>query len=252
MARTNEVVITYETLFELYRREKNRDELQKLEPDFFERAVAYMKDLRKTLPEMTDDVLDRNRSLVLNIKKLLKDIYARRERKLMNMALIKTVSPQSIIELSTLLEHEKLLFDSLCDVLKLKRMQVLSHLENNEYAFSLNSSLSSINSLAASTVFSPSLSTSSSFSSSIPSDAPLASSPSVSPSAPPARDLVGSSSADEDQDLRKIRLQFRENQPKFIGPNLEIYGPYTSGDTAELPKIIADIILESGKAISVE
>ena len=230
MASAPEVVITYETLFELYRREKNRDELQKLEHDFFERALTTMKELKKTTLEMTDDGIERNRSLALNIKKLLRDIYGRRERKIINMALIAIVTPQSLIDTALFLEHEKLLFESLCDVMKLKRLQVLSQLENNEHpAFSLLSRVSD----------SPYLSPPS------PS-APLVPLPSAMP--PPSHPLVSTA---EDEDLQKIRLQFKEDQPKFIGPNLEIYGPYTVGDTAELPKIIADIILETGKAVTV-
>ncbi len=229
MAPSGEVVITYETLFELYRREKNRDELQKLDPGFFERALIYLKELKKTTVEVTDDALERNRSLALNIKKLLRDIYGRRERKIINMALIKVVTPQSIIDTATLLEHEKLLFESLCDVLKLKRLQVLSQMENNEHpAFSLVSRASEFLSSPPVSSVSP---------------------PPIAP-APPALSPLPSAST-VDADLEKIRLQFREDQPKFIGPNLEIYGPYMSGDTAELPKIIADIILETGKAVMV-
>lgn len=232
MASPHEVVITYETLFELYRREKNRDELQKLEQDFFERALTHLKELKKTTVEMTDDTIERNRSLALNIKKLLRDIYGRRERKIINMALIAIVTPQSLIDTASFLAHEKLLFESLCDVMKLKRLQVLSQLENNEHpAFSLISRVSEPIALSVSSA--PVPSTVSSSLPSVPSSTPL------------------STSSPEDEDLQKIRLQFKEDQPKFIGPNLEIYGPYVSGDTAELPKIIADIILETGKAVAV-
>lgn len=236
MAPSGEVVITYETLFELYRREKIRDELQKLDPGFFERALVYLKELKKTTVEVTDDAIERNRSLALNIKKLLRDIYSRRERKIINMALIKVVTPQSIIDTATLLEHEKLLFESLCDVLKLKRLQVLSQMENNEHLLlGLGSGAGSIGHGVNGLGSMPPLS--------IP--APV--SPPPSTFSPPPLAVHPS----ENEELAKIRLQFREDQPKFIGPNLEIYGPYMSGDTAELPKIIADIILETGKAVAV-
>ena len=241
---SSEVVITYETLFELYRREKNRDELQKLEQDFFERALTYLKGLKKTTVEMTDDAIERNRSIALNIKKLLRDIYGRRERKIITMAIIKTVTPQSIIDTAALMEHEKMLFDSLCDLLKLKRLQVLSQLENNESAFNLISRISESVAAPSASAFASLPSSSTSVPPGVPS---VSSSSSSSSSAIPSRP----SDAEIAESDPPIRLQFREDQPKFIGPNLEIYGPYTSGDTAELPKIIADIILETGKAVTV-
>ena len=40
----NEITITYETLFDLLRREKSRDELQSLSPTFFIDFIDYLKD----------------------------------------------------------------------------------------------------------------------------------------------------------------------------------------------------------------
>ncbi len=224
MAPTQNVVITYETLFELYRREKNRDELQQLEAGFFERAIAYMKDLKKDAPLLADDVVERNRTLAFNIKKLMRDIYARRERKIVNMALVKTVSPQSIIGTAVLLEHEKMLFEHIFSALQSQRGQVFSLLENDGNPVSLSTVRQGVS------VVQPPVS--------------LPSHPVVTPS--PSHSTPAPSAAEKDRDT--IKLEFTQDQPKFIGPNLEIYGPYTVGDTAELPKIIADIILETGKA----
>ena len=44
-----EVVITYETLFELLQREKERADLQRLEPTFFNDVIDYIKDKKKIL-----------------------------------------------------------------------------------------------------------------------------------------------------------------------------------------------------------
>ena len=39
-----EVIITYETLYELLRKEKIRTELQNLDPEFFKHVVTYLND----------------------------------------------------------------------------------------------------------------------------------------------------------------------------------------------------------------
>ena len=45
----SEINISYETLFELLRREKTRDELQKLEDSFFTDVVNYLKEKEEFL-----------------------------------------------------------------------------------------------------------------------------------------------------------------------------------------------------------
>ena len=39
-----DVIITYETLYELLRKEKYRTELQKLDPEFFKHVVTYLNE----------------------------------------------------------------------------------------------------------------------------------------------------------------------------------------------------------------
>ena len=47
-----EVNITYETLFEILRREKNREELQKLDESFFNDVLNYVKEKKQQLNDL--------------------------------------------------------------------------------------------------------------------------------------------------------------------------------------------------------
>ena len=49
-----DVIITYETLYELLMREKSRAEIQKLDNDFFNDVIKYIKDKKITKILYTD------------------------------------------------------------------------------------------------------------------------------------------------------------------------------------------------------
>ena len=49
MEEAKEVNITYETLFELLKREKDTNDLQKLDADFFNKFVDYINEKKKML-----------------------------------------------------------------------------------------------------------------------------------------------------------------------------------------------------------
>ena len=49
-----DVIITYETLYELLRREKSRKELQKLDPNFYQRVTNYLEEKNIILKSQKD------------------------------------------------------------------------------------------------------------------------------------------------------------------------------------------------------
>ena len=90
MENNKEVNITYETLFEILRREKDKEELQKLSDSFFSDVIAYLEDKNKALKDVTlQSFADKKKfdEELENIKKILKDLYERREKKIVNLAL---------------------------------------------------------------------------------------------------------------------------------------------------------------------
>ena len=47
---------------------------------------------------------------------------------------------------------------------------------------------------------------------------------------------------------KMIKLKFLENVPEFIGENMQKYGPFEPGNEAEIPPIVANILLEKKNA----
>ena len=131
-----DIIITYETLFEMFRKEKNRGELQELVEDFYVNVVKYLKQKQDILDKSPDSNLFaeeekvRTEKQVFNIKKLLRDLYERREKKIFEMALSKSRNPKLLIDESALLDEEKIVYQSLITQLKDGRENILIPLLN--------------------------------------------------------------------------------------------------------------------------
>src|SRR3989338_6590446 len=107
-----EVVITYETLFELLKRERERPDLQRLESTFFNDTINYIKDKKKILEAKSESpfaVEERKKTEIQleNIYKILKELYERREKKIISLALDKSRTKSNLIDTTALLREEK-------------------------------------------------------------------------------------------------------------------------------------------------
>ncbi|MBS3101090.1 DNA replication complex GINS family protein [Candidatus Woesearchaeota archaeon] len=202
-----EVVITYETLFELLKREKERTDLQKLEPTFFSDTINYIKDKKKILEAKSDSVFaaDEGRKTerqLENIYKILKELYERREKKIISMALDRSRTKSSLIDTSALLKEEKVIFDALASLLDNYRDAILYSVLNEKMPFMQPAEIK------PKEEFRPAI------------------------------------------ELKKPTrlLRFTSHVPKFVGTELEEYGPFGEEDIANLPSEIADVLIGKGKA----
>lgn len=113
-----EIRISYETLFDVLRREKGREDLQELDDSFFKDVVSYMKDKQAVL-ESGDEMFGQKEKASVsiqmeNIRKIVKELYDRRENKIVRLAQDKAGSGKT--NASALLPEEKGLFDALLQV----------------------------------------------------------------------------------------------------------------------------------------
>ncbi len=184
------ITFTYDTLFEFVRREKSREDLQKIEPSFYLDVMNYLQDKAKSFAQSNNNVFAEEEQVKLqkqitNIKLLLRDIYEWREKKIMHMALIKSRTLSSVIDTSSLLEEEKQLFNDLLAIFSQHRNTILNHLLGKQQSI---------------------------------------------------------------QTSEKIIITFLQPVPKFVGRNLELYGPYELGNVATIPKELALVLIAKGRA----
>jgi len=201
-----EVTITYETLFELLRREKERSELQKLDSSFFNNVLRYLKDKKAIITQQQADTFSaeekaKTEEQLVNVKKIIREFYGRREKKIVAMAIDKSKNKSSIVDNSVFLKQERELFESVVKILSLGRENVLFNIIDLKEPLSLGG----VN---------------------------LGGGPVVGSPTPVVK---------EKKDTKLVR--FLNAVPKFVGKELEEYGPFEEEDIASLPAEIATVLI---------
>ena len=206
-----DISITYEKLFDLSRKEKSNEELQKLDKNFFDDLISYLNDKNSILDSSDDDtVFSRSEKEITekqmeNIKKLVNDIYMRREKKIMNLAIMKSRTNSSMIDTSSMLPEEKRLFEDMVSILKDYKKNVLFRILEGKKP--------------------------------------------EQPKGSSDRKIGGENSDKQDE---KVKVEMTDNVPKFIGKEMETYGPFEQGATADLPEQVANILISKGRAKKIE
>ena len=128
-------LITYETLFELLQKEKSRRELQKLEDDFHSNFIRYLEEKttilnsQKSKDSIFSNEVKKTEKQIDNIRRIIKDLYERRERKIVEAALFSAINPKKKLQLeSTMLPEERYLFNHIAKNLTNSREAILLNL----------------------------------------------------------------------------------------------------------------------------
>lgn len=128
----NNIRITLETLYDILRNEKKREDLQKLESTFFLDVVSYLRE-KKALLESKQDSSElfasgEKKKLeyeLTSIIRILKEIYERREKKIIDIALNRSKTGSDIIDTSALLLEEKRFYQQILENLDFYRNGIL-------------------------------------------------------------------------------------------------------------------------------
>jgi DNA replication factor GINS len=113
--------ITFELVRKIQREEQRLPKPTKLPENFYQNVNNYVQQKRKTAESMGDR---KTGFEVKNIEMLIEDIFNRRERKILNGALI---AVRTNIAPENLAEEEKVFFDLVVRSIKERRTSVLSH-----------------------------------------------------------------------------------------------------------------------------
>lgn len=211
-----EVAVTYETLYELLRREKMREELQPLDAGFLIDVLNYLREKQRILDDAEKkqdlfslDEREKTQVQLVNIRKIVRELYERREKKIIEMALNRSRTKSNLIDTSALLVHERYIFDSLVSVLDNFRMTVLHNV------LSLRE-------------------------------------PTLSDTQLPQPQQTLSPSLPEPAQPSKKSVKFTQSVEQFLGKELELYGPFQPNQQEQLPAEIANILIEKGSAVEVK
>ncbi len=200
-----EVIITYDTLYEILRREKTRQELQDLSKTFFKDVTKYIEEkslILQSQEQKSDSVfakieIEKTKKQIENIKKIVKELYEKRESKIIQLAIIfSRTNPDKSPE--SMLPEELELYNNLISLLNDYRQGILNNLIEGKLPLIQNSK---------------------------------------------PKDLKTTQ-----EQGNTILLRIISPIPKFIGDDLEVYGPFDEEDIASLPQRVADVLIKNNRA----
>jgi DNA replication initiation complex subunit (GINS family) len=123
-----DIIITYETLFDILRKEKSRQDLQQLPEDFYGQAVAYVRKKRAEVEAaggFGSPAAQRPLVQFRNVQKILRELYERRERKIVEMALNRARTESNIVDVAPLLSQERGLYEEATRLLSSCKQELL-------------------------------------------------------------------------------------------------------------------------------
>ncbi len=130
-----EIKITLESLYDLLRNEKKREDLQKLEGTFFIDVVSYLREKQALLESKQKStelfaIGDREKLEyeLRSIKRILKELYEKREKKILEIALNKSRTGSEIIDTGAMLAMEREFYHKVLRTLDDFRWGILQHL----------------------------------------------------------------------------------------------------------------------------
>ena len=135
----DEIKITLETLYDFLRKEKKAEDLQQLEETFYFDVITYLREKKAMLEmkEESDNIFASGEKEKLqyelrSIKRILKQLYEKREKKIIDIALNRSRTGSDIIDTSTMIKEEKKFYEYLLDHLDNYRRGVLMQLFKGE------------------------------------------------------------------------------------------------------------------------
>lgn len=207
-------VVTFQFLRELQKKEKENAELQPIDVNFYKTIAEYVGRKSRMSEQKSSFGNEDEFEKVLPI---VRDIFNRRETKIINGALM---SARSGAEVKNMLVEEKILFH---------------HIKNG-----VSENRKRLDDILKGTVL----------------DVKLEGQPEqpVQENNPSALDAIstnGQAPTSQEPSIPKaqmVRIKAIVDIPAFVGEDLETYGPWASGTEIDCPKMASDVFVITGKA----
>ena len=220
------IKITLETLYDIFRNEKKREDLQKLEDTFFLDIVSYLKE-KKTLLESqqdSDDLFaagekDKSEYELRSIKRILKEIYEKREKKIIDIAVNKSRTGSDIIDTSCMLNEEKQFYEQMLLTLDHYRKGILLQLFRGD--------LPIMSEISKEDTFSQ-----------FEED---------SEEEPEIEDKPTIENEENKEETNLTSVRFINPMPSFVWKDMKVYGPYDKGEEIEIFPEVADLLVRKGR-----
>lgn len=236
-----EIRIALETLYDILRNEKKREELQRLNESFFFDVTNYLKEKKKLLESKKDEddlfaagEREKLEYELRSIKKILKEAYEKREKKIIETALNRSRTKSDLIDTSAMLREEKELYEQLVKLLDGYREGILMSLFKGEVPFFKRPEVKVGWPEAERGL----------------SQEETAEEERAGKEKGGEEKSEGKKETGEERPLMK-RIRFIHAVPSFVWKDLKEYGPFEEGEETEIFPEVAELIIEKGRAVEV-
>lgn len=229
MNKEKKEILTYDELRRIQQNERDDKGLQKLDKNFMEKLKEYINEKRNLIAEKEneDNIFSKEMKMKLkneldNTFKIIEEIYGRRERKILNEALLSARIPDRVPDYSKMLDFEEKIFDEILEILKKYRKEILEKTLKEE-SIEKESKIEKI-------------------------EIKEKEEKKEEVKAPIEPNKKIEEKISEKNKLIKI-ISFI---PSFIWIDGKTYGPFKEEDIINIDQEIADILINSGKAIEIK
>jgi DNA replication initiation complex subunit (GINS family) len=217
-----DIKITLETLYDILRNEKKREDLQKLESTFFVDVVSYLREKKILLESKqgSDELFaagerDKLEYELRSIKRILKEIYEKREKKIIDISLNKSRTRSDIIDTSSMLIEEKDFYRMITATFDSYRRGIIGRLFNGE----------------------------------LPTMQPSEAKDFKKTESPkPIEQPLEEGNETETPVDGKTRIKFTHPMPSFVWKDMKVYGPFDAGEEIDIFPEVANLIVRKGRA----
>lgn len=221
------IKITLETLYDILRNEKKKEDLQKLDQTFFLDVLNYLQEKKSLLGLKSDEnelfaagEKEKIEYELRSINRILKQLYEKREKKIIDIALNRSRTGSDIIDTSSMLKEEKEFYNRILNTLDIFRRSVLLNLFKGE----------------------------------IP-DVGVDESSSLEKKKEQIKtELKETSSVKFDDKKTKpekttemTKVKFIHPMPSFVWKDMKVYGPYDLGEEVEIFPEVAELLVRKGR-----
>ncbi|MBT4604765.1 DNA replication complex GINS family protein [archaeon] len=239
---SSEINLTLEGLYDILRNEKSREELQELPKSFYLDVASYVRQKKVLLDSRKDEdelfASSDKKKLeyeVRSIKRILKEIYGKREKKILDIAMNKSRTRSDIIDTSCMLTEERLFYEKIVKVFDFQRNGVLLNLFRGELPTVLDGNVDT-----------------STYSST--SEKPVKKKDIASFEDKKVEKEIKTDSKEVENKKEgsafgsKISVKFLHPVPRFIWKDMKEYGPFEKDQKIELYKEIGELLAKKGRA----
>ena len=128
-------MITYNDIYEVSRKERYSEQLQKLPKNFLRDVSQYFKEKKEITSREEDAFSDsalKSKKQLENAVTLFRELMLRRRKKILNLVLVAAETGISKQDFESMLDFEKTLFDSIMDCVNVADKEMNFSLNNSE------------------------------------------------------------------------------------------------------------------------